>query len=86
MSQSSNSNPWRKCGDDSAKHYSWISEGTVTADYTGGSNTNTDILGYKQPSTGTSYSAAQLSAMRSVVSELSSSTRLVAVTADDDGY
>ena len=86
MAQESSSNPWRKCGDDSAKHYNWISEGSVSADYSPSSNTYTATLSYIQPSTGATYSAAQISALRTIVTELSSSTRLVAVTADDDNY
>lgn len=86
MAQDSGSNPWRKCGDDSAKHYNWISEGSVSADYSPSSNTYTTTMSYTQPSTGTVYSAAQISSLRTIISELSSSTRLVAVTADDDNY
>ena len=85
MAQESSSNPWRKCGDDSAKHYNWITEGNVSADYAPSGTTYTATLSYAQPSTGAVYTAAQISALRSIVSELSSNTRIVAVTADDDG-
>ena len=32
MAQNSPSNPWLKCGDDSVKHYGWLTEGEVSAE------------------------------------------------------
>ncbi len=43
-----------------------------------------DIL-YENPATGANFTAAQVSAIRSVVTELSDATRMVATTADADG-
>jgi hypothetical protein len=84
MAQSSSSNPWLKCGDDSAQHYNWISEGAVTADDEPDGNDFDHVLSYLQPSTSDVYTAAELVALRSLVTELSNDTRMVAVTADDD--
>jgi hypothetical protein len=43
------------------------------------------VITYQQPSTGQVYSEAQTSAVRGVLTELSGATRMVAMTADDDG-
>ena len=86
MAEASSSNPWSKCGDDSAQHYSWISEGSVTADDAPDGGNFDHVLSYLQPSTGNVYTAAELVTLRSLVTELSNDTRMVAVTADDDGH
>jgi hypothetical protein len=79
-------NPWLKCADDGAKHFDWIAnEGSVVPDY---SPENTMIqevdLNYLHPVSGAQYSVAQEAALRLLVTELSSTSRMVAVTADDD--
>lgn len=84
MAQNSAGNPWTKCEDDSAKHYAWIAEADVVADFEGSIDQEID-LGYLNPLTATPYAAAQLTAIRSAISELSVTTRMVANTADDDG-
>jgi len=86
MAEYDSTNPWRKCSDDSGKHYSWIGESSVSPDNAGSSvpADYTHTLAYIQPSTSSSYSPSQLTALRSVVTQLYSSTRMVAVTADDD--
>ena len=87
MAESSATNPWSKCEDDSAKHFDWMAEGDVVADYDNLGGVDGDYvvpLSYRNPATQTTYSDEQLTALRSIVSELSITTRMVAVTADDD--
>ena len=82
------SNPWYKCSDDSAAYYDWLSiESDITEDYEASADATYDVtVTYKQPSTGTVYTAAQVEAIRSIVTELHSDTRMVVTTADDDNY
>jgi len=84
VGQDSTGNPWTKCSGDQAQYYSWISEGSVTADNEPSGANYDHTLSYLQPSTSTAYTATQLTALRSVVTELSSTTRMVATTSDDD--
>ncbi len=77
-------NGWTKCSGDQAQYYSWISEGSASIDHSGSSLNFDTVLSYLQPSTNTAYTATQLTALRSVVTELSSNTRMVATTSDDD--
>ncbi|MCX4244875.1 fibrinogen-like YCDxxxxGGGW domain-containing protein [Paraliomyxa miuraensis] len=86
VAQNAADNPWHKCADDAAKHFSWIDEGTISADFSPGEFLDEEVeLSYQNPADGTTYSSAQVEALRTVVSELATSTRMVAVTADDDG-
>jgi hypothetical protein len=86
MAEDSASNPWRKCADDSAKHFTFISESQVSADASGKFPQNHDIpLSYTNPATGQAFTAAQLDAIRGVITQLGADTRMVASTADDDG-
>ena len=84
------SNPWRKCGDDVAKYYTQVNgEGAAEEDYIGGATGvfDTEVaLEYANPASGQAYSAEQVQAMRGQVDELSSFSRMVATTGDDDGY
>ena len=84
MGQNASANPWRKCGGDSAQYYDWISEGAVSPDINSGSQTLNRALSYQNPTTGDIYSAAEVSALRSVLDELHQNTRMVATTSDDD--
>ncbi|MCA9715631.1 MAG: hypothetical protein KC468_13215, partial [Myxococcales bacterium] len=82
-------NPWDKCEDDSAKHFDWITEDDVTPDYSPGGNSINDVdLVYRNPSLLSDYTAAQIEALRDLISELHPTTRIVALTSDDDngGY
>ncbi|MEC8425048.1 MAG: MopE-related protein, partial [Myxococcota bacterium] len=85
--QYSSSNPWRKCADDAAQHFHHTgTETTVAVDGNIAGAGPVDVtLTYLQPSTGTAYSIAEAEALRSVVGELHPGTRMVALTADDDG-
>ncbi|MEZ4442391.1 MAG: fibrinogen-like YCDxxxxGGGW domain-containing protein [Polyangiaceae bacterium] len=85
MAQNAATNGWTKCDDDSAKWFEWITETEVTADAESSTNMVFDIpLGYVNPTTSIPFSEAQLDALRGAISELSTTTRMVAVTADDD--
>lgn len=85
VAQNAADNPWFKCADDGATHFSWIDEGTISADFSPGDFLDEEVeLSYQNPADGTTYSSAQVEALRTVVSELATSTRMVAVTADDD--
>ena len=84
----SDSNPWRKCADDSAKYFDWLAnENAVNADYAPNTNYIQDVpLQYSNPIGGETYSDDEVGALRGQITELSPSTRMVATTADDDGY
>jgi hypothetical protein len=85
--QYSTSNPWRKCADNGVKHFSWLAtEGAVTVDGSVGYAVTDVSLTFLQPSTGTVYASTEVDGLRGMVTELSSTTRMVAITADDDGY
>ncbi|MEM7153458.1 MAG: fibrinogen-like YCDxxxxGGGW domain-containing protein [Myxococcota bacterium] len=85
VAQDSAGNPWDKCADDGAGYFAWIDEGTISADISPGGSLDEEVaLSYQNPADGTIYSTVQVEALRSVVSELSPSTRMVAMTADDD--
>ena len=79
-------NPWHKCADDGAAHFHWLAgETAAPADYSPATTFIQDVaLGYRNPGAGTIYSASQTAAIRGLVAELSSTTRMVAVTGDDD--
>jgi hypothetical protein len=83
MAENAANNPWNKCADDAASHFDWIAEGAVMADFTGSMEVVVP-LGFIDPTSMTPFSDAQLDALRAAVSELSLTTRMVAVTADDD--
>jgi hypothetical protein len=83
MAQSSAGNPWTKCEDDSAQHFDWIDEASVTPDSEGTLDEEVDLT-YLNPQTVAPYTAGQIAAIRTAISELSVTTRMVANTADDD--
>ena len=85
--QYSTGNPWRKCADNAAAYYNHLGgEASVTVDGNITSSTPVDVtLSFLQPSTGTAYTATQAAALRTIVTELHPDTRIVTVTADDDG-
>ena len=81
------SNPWKKCADDAAKFFDWISESQVTADYSPNITYVKEIpVTFLNPGTDVEYSPEQMAVLRGLVTQLSQTTRMVAVTADDDGY
>ena len=78
------SNPWRKCGDNAGAPFS-TNEDRIIADSSPNRYHRHDVaLNYDQPSTEAPYSAAQMRALRSRLTELHPDTRMVALTADDD--
>lgn len=83
MAQNSAANPWKKCADDASLHFDWISENAVTADNQGEGEFVVS-LSYMNPLSQTVYTAEQIDALRGAIEELSTTTRMVAVTADDD--
>ncbi|MCA9650577.1 MAG: hypothetical protein KC501_11750 [Myxococcales bacterium] len=86
VGQNAADNPWIKCEDDAAQHFGWIDEGTISADLSPGATFDEEVaLSYQNPTDGTVYTVAQVEALRPLVSELHPGTRMVAVTADDDG-
>ncbi len=83
MGEESDSNPWRKCGDDSGKHIEGAAEAGVVADFSGTAE-HEATPSYLNPATGKPFTAAQLTALRGLVTELGNDTRQVASVADDD--
>jgi hypothetical protein len=83
MAENAASNGFDKCADDSAKHFDWITESAVTPDFSGSSVYDIS-LDYLNPSDMTAYTGGQMVALRAIIGELSSTTRMVAVVADDD--
>jgi hypothetical protein len=83
MAENAVDNPWTKCADNSAKHFAGIAQTEVIADVEGNGD-HVFALSYLNPLTEEVYSEAQIAALRSVIDELSTTTRMVAVTADDD--
>ena len=83
MAENTSVNNWQKCDDDSAKHFDWISEADVDADYTGTLDQEVD-LSYLNPLAGEAYTPGQVDAIRSAIEELSITTRMVGMTVDDD--
>jgi len=83
MAENAANNPWLKCADDSAQHFAGLTEDQVTADYTGTLD-QAVTLSYKNPLTNASYTTAQMDVLRALISELGATTRMVAVTSDDD--
>ena len=79
-------NPWLKCADDGAKHFSWIpNEGSVVPDYSPETVFMQDVeLNYERAGSNYVYTAQQEAALRGLATRVSSETRMVAVTADDD--
>ncbi len=88
VGENTGSNPWKKCGDDGAKYFDWIAnENVVSADYSPAISYIQDVpLVYSNPIGGGTYTDEQVTALRNQVTELSPTTRIVALTADDDGY
>ena len=77
-------NPWLKCGDDATKHFAWLANETDVVPDGNGFSTTTLELEYQHPDTAEAYSSEQIAALRAIVTELSNTTRVVALTADDD--
>jgi hypothetical protein len=96
MMEQSSDNCWAKCDDDAAQFYQgavettpWVDDGTVGVLPLKGMNsqfsdTTWDVK-YARPDTGAIYSREQMDALRTQVAQLSSGSRIVATTADDDG-
>jgi len=85
VAENKETNPWHKCADDSAKHFDWIVEADVDADYSPGKfSFNKEDLEYKNPESMVVYSPAQLDLIRGLITEMHASTRMVAVISDDD--
>ena len=97
MSENAASNCWSKCDDDAAMFYQgavetsppWVTTsatvGVVPLPETPGGNSDTTwALKYARPDTGAVYTREQMDALRSQVDQLSSTSRIVATTADDD--
>ena len=86
VAENSAGNAWDKCDDDTASRYAWIGhEDDVVPDWSGG-NTQLEIdVVYAHPESGAPYTTAQVTALRAPLTELDTTTRLVATTADDDG-
>jgi len=81
------SNPWYKCGGDEAVHYDWLSEGQVQPDSAPDDHHQyITELDYLNLAADQNFTALQMAAIRSQVTELAPSTRIVATTADDDGH
>ncbi len=80
------SNPWHKCADDSARYFKWLSsEAQISPDFSPNDYRNQVFaLNYLNPATGQRFTAAQLTLLRGLVSELNPLTRMVALTSDDD--
>ena len=90
----SETTPWAKCDDDGAQFYDGAEEttpfvtfgmGTVGIRPIAGSGDTTVKLRYARPDTGQVYTAEQMDALRTQVDQLSTASRIVATTADDDG-
>ncbi len=83
MAEYDASNPWRKCGGNSAQYYGGSNESSVSPDRSG-SNDHRITMQYRNPASGAVYTDAQIAALRTIVSTLHPSTRIVATTSDDD--
>ncbi|MDE0883433.1 MAG: DUF4215 domain-containing protein, partial [Myxococcota bacterium] len=79
------SNPWHKCGDDAGSPFGLPENGIVADSSPNGLHRHEIDLTYQQPSSGNSYSPQQMNVLRGRLSELHSGSRMVALTADDDG-
>ena len=92
VGQHSPSNTWDKCPHDEARFFDFTNsaEAPVDVSYAKNGDNYGDFeinLSYKQPSTGNKYTTAQINALRSLPAlDLHESTRIVALTVDDDGY
>ena len=84
----SNGNPWHKCDDDAAQFFDSIPwDGAADEDiFSTAYRPVPVVLEYSNPLTGTVYTAGEVSAIRTLISELAESTRVVATTADDDNW
>ena len=82
----SSSNPWHKCADDAAKHFSTISGDTSATPESSPNDHHTyeTELNYLNPFLDEQYTDPEMTALRSLASELHSDTRMVTLTADDD--
>ena len=78
-------NPWLKCEDDSAKHFDWVGEDGITADFSPNNVGEYDVpLVYENPDSVTDYTVEQMALIRGVIAELNPATRMVGLTSDDD--
>ncbi|MEE2830323.1 MAG: MopE-related protein [Myxococcota bacterium] len=78
-------NPWHKCDDDSAAYYQGLTESEIEADYFPNGNVLDIALSYVHPETGDPIHSRGLDALRPRLTELHSSSRMVATVADNDG-
>jgi hypothetical protein len=79
------SNPWTKCDDDSAKHMDWTDEDTAVPDFEEAQDNIQDVaLKYANPDSNTLFTSPQMAAIRDRISEMNTSTRMVAVSIDDE--
>lgn len=87
VASNSSGNPWDKCDDDSAAFYLFVAhEDDLEEDFAPGGSYLAEVeLGYLNPDTGVAFTAAQLDAMRAVVTELHPVSRMVATIGDNDG-
>ena len=84
MAQHSASNGWGKCtDDDAAMFFEGVGEDSVEAAAVGYDD-NTFELRYARPDTGEVYTTEQMDALRTQSTQLSTNSRIVAATADDD--
>ena len=79
-------NPWHKCADNAAQFFDSIFwDWAADEDYLSTTGLPVPVtLEYNNPGTGAVYSAAEVSAIRTLITELAESTRMVVTTADDD--
>jgi hypothetical protein len=80
----SDGNPWYKCDDDAARFYWDLTEDDIPSDYFVGSLVEVP-LGYKHPLSGDAIDPRGIAALRPILGELHSSSRMVATTGDNDG-
>eukprot|EP01046_Picozoa_sp_COSAG06_P000498 COSAG06_NODE_14_length_35011_cov_20.984132_1_plen_3931_part_10 len=88
------SSPWAKCDDDAAQFYDGAEQttpfvtlgmGNVGIRPIAGEGDTTFELRYARPDTGQAYTKQQMEALRTQVDKLSTASRIVATTADDNG-
>ena len=87
VASNSPGNSWLECADDAAAYFDGIgSEDEVVADHDTGNTTLNLNIAYRNPTTEQTFSGAQMDFLRARVVAYHSDTRMVAVTADDDGW
>jgi hypothetical protein len=84
VASNSEGNPWYKCEDDAAAFYEGLTEDDLTADSLG-SRLVDFPLSYIHPLSGSPVDPVGLDALRPILSELHSGSRMVATIGDNDG-